>query len=69
VLLNVGEPTGRGPVTVTPERACEVIVDVEPPEDADAAELGEPPHATRTTLKHRPAENPRAMCQRPCLRE
>jgi hypothetical protein len=67
VLLNVGEPTGKGPATVTPERACEVLVDVKLREDVDDAELGEPPHAMRTTLKERPAAKPRAMCLRPCL--
>ncbi len=44
-----------------------MLVDVKLPEGVDEAELGEPPHATKTTLKERLAAKPRATCRWPCL--
>jgi hypothetical protein len=59
----VDDPIGSGPEMLTAD-AREVFVDVELPEGVDDAELGDPPHATRTMLKLRPAAKPRAMSLR-----
>jgi hypothetical protein len=56
--LKVGDPTLTGPVTVTPDKACAVLVDVELPVDGDDAELGDPPYAKRTMLRLRSAATP-----------
>ena len=61
----MGDPIGTGPETLAAD-ARELFVDVKLPEGVDDAELGDPPHATRTMLKQRPAAKPRAMSLRLC---
>ena len=63
----MGEPTGTGPVTATPDMACEVLVDVELDEDVDDAVLGDPPHATRTMLRLRTVATHSALRPQPPL--
>ena len=58
--MNVGDPIGLGPETVKPEGEDELIVD-ELAEEADEAELGELPHATRMMLTQSPVARHRAV--------
>ena len=61
----MGEPTPKGPVTVAPGKVGEAFVRTDLPGEADEAELGDPPQATRTALRLRTAVKPRAMRQWP----
>jgi hypothetical protein len=59
----VGDAIGSGPETLT-GAAREEFVGAELLESVDEAEFGDPPHATRTMPKLRPAAKPRAISLR-----